>query len=89
MTRPTLRSLNACTVRYGERNVLDALTVKVAPLQHTLVTGENGAGKSTLLGLITGDCMQCFSNDVTVFGHRRGSRRVGLGYQAAAWFGQQ
>ena len=70
---PYIAELSECTVRYGDRNVLDALTVKVAPLQHTLVTGENGAGKSTLLGLITGDCMQCFSNDVTVFGHRRGS----------------
>ena len=70
---PYIAELSECTVRYGDRNVLDALTVKVAPLQHTLVTGENGAGKSTLLGLITGDCMQCFSNDVTVFGRRRGS----------------
>ena len=70
---PYIAELNQCRVRYGDRNVLDALTVKIAPLQHTLVTGENGAGKSTLLGLITGDCMQCFSNDVTVFGHRRGS----------------
>ena len=70
---PYIVELNQCTVRYGDRNVLDALTVKVEPLQHTLVTGENGAGKSTLLGLITGDCMQCFSNDVNVFGHRRGS----------------
>ena len=70
---PYIAELNQCTVRYGDRNVLDALTVKIAPLQHTLVTGENGAGKSTLLGLITGDCMQCFSNDVSVFGHRRGS----------------
>ena len=70
---PYIAALNQCTVRYGDRNVLDVLSVKIAPLQHTLVTGENGAGKSTLLGLITGDCMQCFSNDVTVFGHRRGS----------------
>ena len=70
---PYIAELNQCTVRYGDRNVLDAVTVKIAPLQHTLVTGENGAGKSTLLGLITGDCMQCFSNDVSVFGHRRGS----------------
>ena len=70
---PYIAELNQCTVRYGDRNVLDAVTFKIAPLQHTLVTGENGAGKSTLLGLITGDCMQCFSNDVSVFGHRRGS----------------
>lgn len=70
---PYIAELNACTVRYGGRPVLDDLTLKIAPLQHTLVTGENGAGKSTLLGLITGDCLQCFSNDVTVFGHRRGT----------------
>jgi molybdate transport system ATP-binding protein len=70
---PYVAELNDCTVQYGGRQVLRELTVKIAPLQHTLVTGENGAGKSTLLGLITGDCMQCFSNDVTVFGHRRGS----------------
>ena len=70
---PYIAELNHCTVRYGDRNVLDALTVRLAPLQHTLVTGENGAGKSTLLGLITGDCMQCFSNEVSVFGHRRGT----------------
>ena len=68
-----IAELNACTVRYGGRPVLDELTLNIAPLQHTLVTGENGAGKSTLLGLITGDCLQCFSNDVTVFGHRRGT----------------
>ena len=70
---PYVAELNDCTVQYGGRQVLTELTVKIALLQHTLVTGENGAGKSTLLGLITGDCMQCFSNDVTVFGHRRGS----------------
>ena len=70
---PYVAELNDCTVQYGGRQVLRELTVKIAPLQHTLVTGENGAGKSTLLGLITGDCMQCFSNDVTVFGYRRGS----------------
>ena len=70
---PYVAELNDCTVQYGGRQVLRELKVKIAPLQHTLVTGENGAGKSTLLGLITGDCMQCFSNDVTVFGYRRGS----------------
>ncbi len=70
---PYIAELNVCTVRYGGRPILDELTLKIAPLQHTLVTGENGAGKSTLLGLITGDCLQCFSNDVTVFGHRRGT----------------
>ncbi len=70
---PFIAQLTQCTVRYGGRPVIGDLSLSIAPLQHTLVTGENGAGKSTLLGLITGDCPQCFSNDVTVFGHRRGT----------------
>jgi molybdate transport system ATP-binding protein len=59
------------TVRRGER---------------WLVTGPNGSGKSTLLALIFGDHPQVFSNDIRVFGLRRGPdltlaqvrRRVGL-----------
>lgn len=70
---PTLVELKDCTVSYSGAPVLAGVEMTIAPLQHTLVTGENGSGKSTLLGLITGDCPQCFSNDVTVFGHRRGS----------------
>lgn len=45
------------TVRRGER---------------WLVTGPNGSGKSTLLSLISGDHPQVFSNDVRLFGLRRG-----------------
>ena len=70
---PLIAELTQCTVRYGDRIVFENLSFSIEPLQHTLVTGENGAGKSTLLGLITGDCLQCFNNNVTVFGHRRGS----------------
>ena len=54
------------SVRYGEQVVLRNMTLQVAPLEHTLITGENGAGKSTLLGLITGDNPQCYNNDVRV-----------------------
>ena len=60
------------SVRYGEQVVLRNMTLQVAPLEHTLITGENGAGKSTLLGLITGDNPQCYNNDVRVLGYRRG-----------------
>ena len=68
-----LVALNSCTVRFGSNVILDQITLNVAPLQHTLITGENGSGKSTLLGLITGDCPQCFSNDVNVLGYQRGN----------------
>ena len=35
--------------------------------------GPNGAGKSTLLSLITGDNLQAYSNEIYLFGRRRGS----------------
>ena len=70
---PYLIALNNCTVTYSGKAVLEGVDLMIEPLQHTLITGENGSGKSTLLGLVTGDCPQCFSNDVTVFGLRRGS----------------
>ncbi len=67
---PVLTNFN-WTVKQGER---------------WLVSGPNGSGKSTLLALIFGDHPQVFSNDVRIFGHRRGAeltladlrRRVGL-----------
>jgi molybdate transport system ATP-binding protein len=50
------------------------------------VLGPNGSGKSTLLSLLCGDHPQAYSNDVRLFGRRRGSgetiwdvkRNVGL-----------
>ena len=43
------------------------------PGEHWQIVGPNGAGKSTLLSLITGDHPQGYSNDLTLFGRRRGS----------------
>ena len=60
-------------VQYGGVNVFEKLNVSIKPLQHTLITGENGSGKSTLMQLITGDCTQCYSNDIEVLGYKRGS----------------
>ena len=37
------------------------------------VMGNSGSGKTTLLELITGDNMQVFCNDVSLFGRRRGT----------------
>ncbi len=68
-----LVELRHCNVSFGGVQIIQNLSLKVAPLQHTLVTGGNGSGKSTLLGLITGDCPQCYSNDISVLGYTRGS----------------
>ncbi len=59
--------------RYGEVEVFKGLDLIIHPGDHTLITGPNGCGKSTLVQLISGDHPLCYSNDLTVFGHRRGS----------------
>lgn len=49
------------------------LSWQVNPGEHWQLSGQNGAGKSTLLSLVTGDHPQGYSNDLTLFGRRRGS----------------
>ena len=70
---PYLVKLNKGAVHYNGVNVFENLDVEIKPLQHTLITGPNGSGKSTLMQLITGDCPQCYSNDINVLGYQRGS----------------
>ncbi len=59
--------------RYGEIEVFAGLDLCIRPGEHTLITGPNGCGKSTLVQLITGDHPLCYSNDLRLFGRRRGS----------------
>ncbi|HSL62943.1 MAG TPA: ATP-binding cassette domain-containing protein [Desulfotignum sp.] len=58
---------------YGGRPVFKDLSLLVNPGDHTLITGPNGSGKSTLLQVITGDHPACYTNDLTLFGIRRGT----------------
>ncbi|AFJ47724.1 molybdate ABC transporter ATP-binding protein ModF [Shimwellia blattae] len=60
-------------VSYHDTPVLHHLDWTVNPGEHWQIVGPNGAGKSTLLSLITGDHPQGYSNDLTLFGRRRGS----------------
>lgn len=73
-------------VSYGDVEIFRAIDLRIEPGEHTLITGRNGSGKSTLLGLITGDHPQCYGNELTIFGQRRGTgesiwelkRRIGI-----------
>lgn len=60
-------------VQYNDLPILNHLDWQVDPDQHWQIVGPNGAGKSTLLSLITGDHPQGYSNELTLFGRRRGS----------------
>ena len=60
-------------VAWGDKVVLNKLTWQVRAGEHWLVRGPNGSGKTTLLELITGDNMQVFCNNVSIFGRRRGT----------------
>ncbi len=60
-------------VSYNDKAIINGLNWQVNPGEHWQIVGPNGAGKSTLLSLVTGDHPQGYSNDLTLFGIRRGS----------------
>jgi len=64
--------LHAVTAGYPNVPVLSNFDWTVHRGERWLVSGPNGSGKSTLLSLISGDHPQVFSNDVRLFGLRRG-----------------
>lgn len=65
--------LNNGHVSYNDKPIINDLNWTVNPGEHWQIVGPNGAGKSTLLSLVTGDHPQGYSNDLTLFGRRRGS----------------
>src|SRR5205823_11556327 len=65
--------LRDISVAYGERVVLRDVSWTVHRGERWAVLGPNGSGKSTLLSLLCGDHPQAYSNDVRLFGRRRGS----------------
>lgn len=71
ISNPLIEMKDVC-VGWGDHRVLRHLNFKVDKGEHTLISGPNGSGKTTLLELITGDNGQVFSNDIMLFGKRRG-----------------
>ncbi len=60
-------------VEYTDKTIFTDLNWRIENGQHWQIKGPNGCGKSTLLGLIFGDHPQCYSNDIDIFGKKRGS----------------
>jgi molybdate transport system ATP-binding protein len=81
-----LLHLSNVTVTHAGHTILDRVSWSVRAGERWAVLGPNGSGKTTLLSLLCGDHPQAFSNDITLFGKRRGSgesiwdvkRNVGL-----------
>jgi len=65
--------MKGVNVRYGDKQVLYDVSWEIRAGERWLLQGHNGSGKSTLLSLLTGDHPQAYSNDLYLFGKKRGS----------------
>jgi molybdate transport system ATP-binding protein len=71
--RYPLVCLRNVTVRYGDKTILHDLSWTIRAGESWALLGPNGSGKTTLLSLILRDNPQAYTNDVAVFGQRRGA----------------
>jgi|TARA_Y100000310_G_scaffold299922_1_gene335174 molybdate transport system ATP-binding protein len=72
-TFPQLIKMTEVSVAYGEVQILQGFNWQMQRDENWAIVGPNGAGKTTVLSLILADNPQCYSNDITLFGRRRGS----------------
>jgi molybdate transport system ATP-binding protein len=72
-SRAPLAEFRDVCVGWNGKTVLNHINWTLNAGEHWLIRGPNGAGKTTMLELITGDNMQAFSNEMYLFGRRRGS----------------
>ncbi|GFD91702.1 molybdate ABC transporter ATP-binding protein ModF [Alteromonas sp. KUL156] len=69
----TLIQLKDGFVRFDERTVFEKLHFTLNKNAHWQITGPNGSGKTCLLQMFTGDNSHCYTNDLTMFGIKRGT----------------
>jgi len=85
--------LEGVAVRYGDTTIFEGIDWTIRAGEHWQLSGPNGSGKTALLSLITGDHPQCYVNDITVFGYKRGTgesiwqikRHIGYVSTALQW----
>ena len=84
---PPALSVEGVSHAYGQRRVLDKVSLTVPQGRFTALLGLNGAGKTTLLSLIT-RLFDTQSGSISVLGHRidrepgEALRRLGVVFQA-------
>ena len=69
----SLIELHNVSVSYGDKPILDKINWKIKPRDYWELKGANGSGKTTLLSLITGDNPKGYGQNITLFGHKKGS----------------
>ncbi|MEO8820915.1 MAG: ATP-binding cassette domain-containing protein, partial [Ginsengibacter sp.] len=69
----TIVEMKNISLKYGEHLIFQELNWKIKEGEKWLLKGHNGSGKSSLLSMITGDHPQAYSNEIYLFGKRRGS----------------
>ena len=65
-----LENLN---IKYGEKQILTNLYWEVRSGERWLLRGSNGSGKSTLISLLIGENPQAYSQNLWLFGRKRGT----------------
>tara|TARA_R110002012_G_scaffold259344_1_gene440738 strand:+ start:88834 stop:90306 length:1473 start_codon:yes stop_codon:yes gene_type:complete len=65
-----LENLN---IKYGEKQILTNLNWEVRSGERWLLKGPNGSGKSTLISLLIGENPQAYSQNLWLFGRKRGT----------------
>jgi len=73
MKLENLVTFDKVSVSFHEKPVLSKISWSVRPGEFWQLVGPNGSGKSTLLNLITGDSHKGYGQNLTVFGHKKGS----------------
>ncbi len=82
VTRNPIIALEHVCIQFGQRNILEDVSLSVNQGEFIVVLGPNGAGKTTLLKLLLG-LLKPSAGAVQVFGHppRRGSEAIGYAPQ--------
>ncbi len=66
-------SMNNVSIKYADTNIFKPIAWEVMSGEKWALVGSNGSGKSTLLSCIYADHPQVYSNEIMLFGNRRGS----------------
>ncbi len=69
----TLIEFKDVSVSFGKKQVLRHINWTIKKGEFWQLIGPNGSGKTTLLTMITGDSHKGYGQDLTIFGHKKGT----------------